>query len=184
MSVLTYPTCPTDCSGLLPAVEFECRPETHWGEISKLYIAREEATDFNNVEDSGEWTARLSQDGTDPDAIRELTIIGDKPAPDKTEVKIAGNKIAYGFKTHKINVAIDDDNDTNYSLMLYLECNVKVKLWYATADGYLYGGNSGELVNFTLDEIIPGSRQEVVKLTGLISWEKKNHPYRVISPMA
>ena len=39
MSVVTLPTCTTDCDGVLAAACFsECAPEVHYGEIAKLYL--------------------------------------------------------------------------------------------------------------------------------------------------
>ena len=89
MSILILPTCPDDCSGL-PAVDFDiCAPELHYGEVAKVYLAAADADDFTNVEDLAEWTTRLDDSATATgDEIRTLTVIGELPEPEQTELTI------------------------------------------------------------------------------------------------
>jgi hypothetical protein len=185
MSVLLLPTCPTSCAGSLPAVDFDdCAPELHWGEVSKLYIAAVTAADFTNVELLAEWTTRLSETLTGADTIRELTVLGDLPAPEQTEQAISGDRTAVGFKTFTLPFDIDETNDINYNFLLTYECNMKVKVWYETADGMLYGGNEGIEATLRMDQIIPRERTEIVKFTGSLKWKNEHSPLRCESPMA
>ena len=118
MSVLIYPDCPTDCGGALPAVSFDdCAPAIHYGEVSKLYLANVEAADFTNVELLSEWTTRLTADGTNADAIRELTVIGDLPEAERTEITISGDRTIAGVKNFTMNFEIDETNVTNYNFL-------------------------------------------------------------------
>ena len=185
MSVLLLPTCPTDCAGSLPEVAFdECAPVVHYGEIEKIYIARSDAADFTNVDLIAEWTTRLSDTSADPDAIRALTVIGELPEPEQSEITISGDRTVVGFKQFTLNVEIDETNDTNYLFLLTYECNVKVKLWFETADGMLYGGNEGIDGTLRLNNTIPRERAEIAKFIGTFKWKSQFSPLRCASPMA
>ena len=185
MSVLLLPQCPSDCTGL-PAVDFDvCAPELHWGEVSKLYLAAADADDFTNVESLAEWTTRLDQSATATgDEIRELTILGDLPEPEQSEIAISGDRTAVGVKTFTLAFDVDETNDTNYLAMLNMECNLTFKIWYETSDGMLYGGNDGIIATVRMNQIIPRERTELVKLTGTAKWKSQFSPLRVVSPMA
>lgn len=183
MSVLSLPTCPTDCTGSLPAVNFDvCAPELHYGEISKIYLATAEAEDFTNVELPGEWTTRLTVE--DKDSIRELVVIGELPEPEQTEVQISGDRKVIGQKEFTINFEIDETNDLNYNLLLTHECNLTSKIWYETSDGMLYGGNEGILVSIRMNNVIPRERAEIQKFIGTAKWKSQFNALRSISPMA
>ena len=184
MSVLTLPTCPIDCSGSLEAVSFnECAPEIHYGEISKLYVARADAANFSAVDVITEWTARLTDTGVAIDDIRTLIGIGELPAPEKTEQAISGNRTIYPPKKFNLLFEVDETNDTNYEFLLASECNLKFKFWFETSDGMLYGGNTGIEGVFNMDAPIPKSREEIAKFMTSIKWTSKNHPLRCLSPM-
>ena len=184
MSVLTLPTCPTDCAGSLGAVSFnECAPEVHYGEISKLYVARSDAADFTNPDLLAEWTARLSDTAVDGDSIRTFIGIGELPVPEKTELPLSGNRIIYSPKTFNLLFEVDETNDTNYEFLLNTECNLKFKFWYETSDGMLYGGLTGIEGVFGMDAPIPKSREEFAKFMLSVKWKSANSPLRTISPM-
>lgn len=184
MSVLVYPVCPTDCAGSLPSVLFdECAPELHYGEIEWLYVARADAADFVAVDVITEWTARLSDTSADADAIRTLHVIGELPEPEQTEINISGDRVINGYKTFNIPFEIDETNDTNYEFLLNTECNLKFKIWFATADGMLYGGNTGVEATIKLNPIIPRERTEVAKFMGTIKWKSVHSPLRCVSPI-
>ena len=114
MSVLLYPTCPESCGGALPAVSFDdCAPAIHYGEVSKLYLANVEAANFTNVELLSEWTTRLSENSTDANAIREITVIGDLPEAERTEIAISGDRTIAGVKNFTMNFEIDETNGSS-----------------------------------------------------------------------
>jgi len=185
MSVLILPTCPTDCAGSLAEVVFdECAPVVHYGEVAKLYIATVDAADFTNVDLIGEWTTRLSDDGADPDAIRTLVVIGELPEPEQSEITISGDRTVVGFKQFTLPFEVDETNDTNYNLLLTYECNIKVKMWFETADGVLYGGNEGIEATLRLNNMIPRERTDVAKFVGTAKWKSQFSALRCASPMA
>ena len=185
MSVLSLPVCPSDCTGL-PAVAFDvCAPELHWGGVAKLYMAAADADSFTNVEDPAEWATRLSESATlTGDEIREATIMGDLPEPEQSEIPISGDRTAVGVKNFTLAFDIDETNDTNYLMLLNMECNLSFKIWYETSDGMLYGGNDGILATVRVNQIIPRERTELVKLTGTAKWKSQFSPLRVVSPLA
>jgi len=185
MSVLTLPTCPTDCTGL-PAVNFDdCAPDIHYGEVVKLYMAAADADDFANVELIGEWTTRLSESATATgDEIRELTVFGDLPEAEQSEITISGDRTVVGFKQFTLNFEIDETNDINYNWLMTLECNMKFKIWFETSDGRLYGGNEGILATVRANLMIPRDRAEIVKFMGTAKWKSIFSPLVGDSPMA
>lgn len=183
MSVLFLPPCPVTCSGSVSDVSFnECAPETHWGEVSKIYITESDFAGFTDVTDLAEWTANLSDTGDDK--IRTLIVIGELPEPETTEVPISGDRIAIGYKTFNLNFAIDETNETNYTFMLMSECGGKYLIWYETSDGILYGGNDGIEVSLRLNQVIPRERTAIVTIVGKATWKSLQSPFRCDSPLA
>ena len=184
MSVLYLPDCPTSCTGYVNAVSFnECAPEVHWGEIAKVYVAPADLdlTGFD-ASDLADWTAKLADTGDDK--IRTLIGIGEMVEPEQTEVAISGDRTIQGYKKFIVNFEIDETNDTNYAFLAMTECNGKYKFWFETADGMLYGGNDAIEGSIKMNQVIPKSRQELVKIMSKFSWQAKQHPYRCTSPMA
>lgn len=185
MSVLSYPTCPTDCLGSLPDPVFsECAPETGYGEVEYLYIAKADSDDLTNVEDLSEWTTKLGLAATDDNAIRKLTVLGDLPEPEVEEIARSGDRIVRGFKNFNFNFEIDEDGDENYEMLLSMECGLKYKMWLETADGMLFGGNEGIEATINVNYLIPRSRTELRKIVGVAKWKAIHSPLRSVSPMA
>jgi hypothetical protein len=185
MSVLLYPSCPTDCAGSLPDPLFnDCTPVDGFGEIRYIYLAKANADDLTNVEDLAEWTTKLALAVSDPNAIRKFTVLGDMPAPEKTEIQRSGDRTVTGLKRFQVIFEIDDDSDPNYEAHLLFECSTKFKMWYETADGMLFGGNEGVLPSISSDYIIPRASGELRKIMGVAKWTSKRSPLRCISPMA
>lgn len=184
MSVLTLPVCPVACAGSLEAVSFnECAPVIHYGEISKLYVARADAASFTSPDIITEWTARLSDSDTTIDKIRTLIGIGELTTAEKTELLISGGRTIYSPKSFNVLFEVDETNDTNYEFLLSTECNLKFKFWFETSDGMLYGGKDGIEAVFNMDAPIPKGREEVAKFMTSIKWKSKFHPLRNVSPI-
>ena len=183
------PDCPTDCTGVLESVLFnECAPEVHFGEIAKLYLWVDSATPpFASQAEyisGAHWTSHLHPSGTAITDIREFTVIGEQPEPEQTETPISGDRTVIGYKKFTLNLEIDETNDTNYNFIFASECNGKYKCNYETADGILYGGYEGLDVSVKMNQVIPRSRTEVVKIMAKVTWTSKNHPFRIVSPVA
>lgn len=183
MSVLYLDPCPTTCSGSVAEVSFnECAPETHWGEVSKVYITESDFAGFTDVSALPEWTANLADTGDDK--IRTLIVIGELPEPETTEVPLSGDRVAIGYKTFNLNFTIDETNETNYNFLLMSECGGKYLIWFETSDGILYGGNDGIEVSLRMNQIIPRERTALVTIECKATWKSLQSPFRCVSPMA
>ena len=181
MSNLYLPPCPTSCSGSVGAVDFDdCAPEVHYGEVAKVYIGPTTIVAFDSTSLIA-WNFNLSD--TVADKIRTLTTLGDMPEPTTTETPISGDRIVSGFKSFTLNFQIDETNDLNYAFMQMLECPGKVKIWFETSDGMLYGGDDGILVSLKVSQVIPAERSAVVKIMVIATWKSLHSPARYLSPM-
>ena len=182
---LVIPTCPTDCSSLVPEVSFNiCAPNVNYGEIDFLYIGARDAGGLVDWTSLAEWLTRISNTSVAADAIRQIGVIGSKPAPTRESIEISGNRKVWSPATHTIAIAIDETNDENYEFLRTLECNGFYKMWYS-AGKYLYGGNDGiDVDQMFLDDIIPESRKELDKFIGAAEWEAQFHPERILNPLA
>lgn len=183
MSNLYVPPCPSDCNGAVADVSFsECAPETHYGEVSKLYIAPANFPGFTDVTDLAEWTANLSD--TDDNKIRTLIGIGDLPEPEVTETPISGDRVVTGYKKFTLPFEVDEVNDTNYNFLLMLECGGKFLMWFETSDGLLFGGNDGIEISMPANYLIPRERTAVQKIMLRPQWKSLKSPFRCTSPLA
>jgi len=178
------PTCPDSCSDSVPAVLFDyCAPDVNYGQIDKLYVAAYNAASFADWTSLSEWLSRIDNTSVDIDAIRELSVMGSKPAPTRDAIEISGDRKIYSPATHTIDVKVDETNEENYEFLRTLECNSYYKIWYA-AGKYLYGGYDGIIVDsFFLDDLIPENSKELNIFQGVAEWENQFHPERILNPM-
>jgi len=183
---MANPICPTDCAaGALAAVEFnECAPAIVASEIKRVFLARPNAAPFNDWKLAAEWTERISNtDLTEPDAIRALTVIGDKPAPSAVTKDISNKRKWIVGKDHTINFTVDEVSDENYEFMRMTECGGKFRMWYETHGGYMFGGNDGILVNVVMDDVLNRGADEIETINGVATWRNKFTPDRTLSPI-
>ena len=184
MSVLLLSACPTDCNGSLGEVSFsECAGEFHYGEISKLYVAKATAADFTSPDLIAEWTTRLSDTANGADNIRTLIGIGEVTAPDMPEIAVSGDRTITGPKTYTMNFEVDETNDVNYAMMLETQCNLKYKVWAEMSDGMLYGGKTGIELTLKGNQPLLKGRTDVLKINFTGKWKSQNDPLRNLSPM-
>jgi hypothetical protein len=178
-------TCAEDCSAEIPEVLFaDCNPEINLSQIAKIYIAQPTAADFADWTSPTEWTARLSASAQDTDSIRPLTVIGDKPLPEKSEKTISGNRIVTTDKKHTLNFDIDETNATNHEFVRNGKCMKKVKFWYETIGGLLFGGNSGIQGTFAIDMALSRGEGDIILYPGTIKWTGVDVEERCTSPIA
>src|SRR4026209_1209738 len=119
---MSIPTCATDCTMDLPVLDFsECAPEINLSQINKVYMSKRDQP-FTDWEDPAEWASRVSNTSLADDAIREFTVIGDKPLPEVQEQEISNQRISVLGRNHSINFAIDETNATNHAAMIQLQC--------------------------------------------------------------
>lgn len=178
------PICPENCDTPLEEVLFnDCAPEIILSEIKRVLISKANATAFTDWKLAAEWTERISAAGVEPDAIRSLTVIGDKPAPANVTKDVSNKrKITIG-KDHTLNFTVDDVSDENYEFMRSTECGGKFRMWYETHGGKLYGGNEGILVDIVMDDVLNRGVDEIETLAGVATWRAKFSPERIISPI-
>jgi len=183
MSLIT-PTCPGSCEYQIAAIDFdECAPKVFFGEITHIYIASGDAEPLTDVEDLAAWTARLSDDGTDPDVIRDFHVAADLPASTAEEIVISLGRKVYSPASHVINVDIDDISDATYEFGRTTSCNTSYRVWFATPS-HIYGGTDGILALVNLRPVIERGIKSLNKLTGTITWEAQFSPERHDNPFA
>lgn len=181
---MSNPLCPNDCDQPLAEVEFDdCAPEINASEIKRVFMAKGNAAAFNNWAQPQEWGERLSQAGTEQDAIRELTVIGDMPAGSGVSKDISnGRKYIIG-KDRTLNFTIDDVSNKNYDFARSTECGGKYRLWFETMGGKMYGGNKGIKATVVMDIILNRGTDEIETIAGVATWRAKFSPERVESPI-
>lgn len=181
---MANPLCASDCDEPLAEVEFDdCAPAINLSEIKRVFIAKGNAAPFATWTAAAEWTDRLSQSGVEPDAIRELTVIGDMPAGSSVTKDISnGRKYVVG-KDRTINFTIDDVSNKNYEFARSTECGGKYRLWIETMGGKMYGGNSGIKASVAMDIILNRGTDEIETIAGVATWRAKFSPERTESPI-
>ncbi len=177
--------CGDDCDFTLPVVDFaDCNPEVNESQIQKIYEAKPTAANFSDWTSPTEWAARLSQTSTDPDAIREYTVIGDKPKPEATEKIISGERTVRVNKKHTINFDIDESNAINHDAVRNHKCISQVKIWYQTKSGHLFGGNEGIEASIEIDMTLSRTSGDLILYQGTLKWDNRDLEERCVSPIA
>lgn len=183
--------CPVNCAeAQIPTVSFDdCSPEINESEIEWIAIARSDAKNFLDVEDSTEWTTRIAQDAaTVPpapdDTIRMIRVVGDKPAPELQNRVVSGGRSLQTAKNHTINAEIDETNIDNYEFARSTSCNPTYKLWYVTKAGLVYGGICGIKAQVIFNLIQNRGDGEIEKYVGTVTWKDRFDPPRANFPLA
>lgn len=179
MSLCYLPPCTGACTGSVADVSFvDCAPATHYGEISKLYIVDADFPGFVDVSDIAEWAGKYGESGDG--LIRILTVIGDLPEPETTEIPRSGDRVVSGFKTFNLSFTIDETNDINYAFLRTLEqCPGKFIMWFETSDGLFFGGDKGIDVSIKLNMVIPRERTALLTFVGKATWKALTSPCRI-----
>ena len=181
---MANPICPTDCESALGAVSFDdCAPNIVASEIKRIFISKSNSAAFEDWKTAAEWTTRMAQSGVTADAIRTLTVIGDKPAPSSVTKDISNNRKWVVGKDHTVNFTVDDVSQENYEFMRSTECGGKYRMWYETHGGYLYGGNEGIKCSIVVDLVGNRGVDEIETLNGVATWRAKFSPERALSPI-
>lgn len=180
--------CPDGCEEfVIPSVQFDdCAPEINESEIGWIAVAHGDADDFTDIEDISEWNARISQTapGSNPDnTIRMIRVVGDKPAPENTEITISGQRTIRTGTTHTLNFDVDETNSTNYEFIRKMQCNASVKFWYITVACKVYGGICGLKGTINARLVQNRGEGEIERYTGTIEWKDKIDPPRADWPL-
>jgi hypothetical protein len=165
------------CTAILPVAKFDiCAPETHFGQIKKLYLSRP-GDDLTNWSSLTEWNTRLSNTtalpapGTDA-PIRFFHVVGSIAEPEVTEIETELGRKVYSKPKWTLTFNTSELFDENIAFATTLQQNAGAQfaLWFETQDK-LFGGNTGIQVSLKLNLTIPESRTELMKLTGTATWE-------------
>ena len=177
-------SCTDDCEFDIPAVSFaDCNPEVNLSQIAKIYLAQPDAANFTDRTQLSEWTARLSATSTDPDAIRTLMVVADKPKPETQSRTISGGRIVVTNKSHVINFDIDETNATNHDFVRGGKCIKSVKFLYETIGGLMFGGNSFIEGTFEVDMSLSRTEGDIVLHQGTLKCTSRDTEERCISPL-
>jgi len=182
---MSYPiiTCPTGCNNDVPAINMdECNPQVDFSEVDKLYMTQIDypLTDWTDL---AEWTARIDNDGTDVDDIREWWVSGELPEPEMNITEIDNSREVQSPMKFNLDLQVFDvDNDT-YDAMRILQCGLRVLIWFSAGE-FMYGSTDGiEATIVAAYPITKGSREaNYIRLQ--VKWEASHHPERIDNPLA
>lgn len=167
----------------LAPVDFDyCAPEVESSEIGRIFVRRVNSTDFTDWTQPIEWTTRVSEDSTDANTIRALTVIADKPAPALTKKAISGGRTIVTRKDHTLNVTIDEVTDANHAFMQSAETGITVKFNYE-AGKFMFGGNQGITGLLQLDMVLARGAGEIMVYNGTMTWTSPATEDRCLSPI-
>lgn len=168
----------------LPSTDFDfCDPEVKSSEIQRIFVRKVSSTNFADWTQAEEWNERVSETSTDADAIRALTVIGDKPLPTTTSITISGGRKFNTVKEHIINFEIDEVTATNHEFTQAIGNGKRYKVNYETAGGLMFGGNNGIVAEMTLEMQLNRGAGEVQKYIGTLTWKTPDTEARCTSPI-
>ena len=190
---MSLPTCPTDCTNILANWAFdECSPEWAAGEIGRVFlfgigypIANDPKTDPAGF--LAAVNARMSNTSAAANAIRVLTVIGEKPEPETNIIKMSNNREIVTTKKHQIVFDIDEMSQENRDAIRQLECGNKFLMMFESGEKLLWGGSDhigdGIEGSFIANLVIPRDRSGLTYYRCTFTWEDKFHPDSVESPL-
>jgi hypothetical protein len=189
---MSLPICAEDCTSILAGMAFdECAPIWNRGEISTVYLFNIGQPVIANprTDPAGfiaEMALRVSNTSANVDAIRKLTVIGEKAEPEKTAIKMSMDREIVTSKKHSIVFEIDETSQENRDAQRQMECGNKFLIMYEVGD-WIYGGadgiNNGIECSITADIITPKDRTalELIKCTAV--WNNKFSPESCLNPL-
>lgn len=191
---MALPTCETGCNTSVPAALFnECQPEVNAAEISKIYLTQK-GNPLADWTDSSEWTSRLmtydaSASSYADDAILELTVLGDKPAPTMNEVPVSGDRTVSFNNEHVVNFTIDETNAVNREWARQMQCNGgnQYLAYFTTSGGIMFGGENGTdgiPANVKVHTEIVRDRNDIIRINGTLTWKATFDPESITSPIS
>lgn len=172
------------CGGDLPEVQFDfCNPEVRLSEIRRIFVARMDAQPLADVTDQWEWIDRLSQVSESLQAIRALTVSGEKALPVVTRKDISDNRKKTMIKEHTISAIIDEVNETNDAFFRAIENGKYYRIWYETQGRLLFGGNEGIVAQVAGDMVLQRGSGNVMYYALVAQWKNLHTESFVESPI-
>ena len=188
---MSKPTCPTDCTSYLADYAFStCSPEWYRGQIDRIYLygIGDPVVADPAIDPAGfvaEMAARVSNTSADANAIRILTVIGEKPEPETNTIQLSNNRTIVTSKKHTVSFKIDELTQENRDAMRQWECGNSFLIMYEN-DGLLFGGDpigAGIEASLVGNLIIPVDRTAVDYIQGTLTWESKFSPNSIENPL-
>jgi len=168
----------------LPPINFDfCQPDVRTSEIRRLFLSRTGAQPFNDWTLPAEWTLRIDETAMGPDAMRELTVIGDKPTPTSVVKRISLDRKKVVLKTHTVLATIDDVSDANHAFVEFIGPGKYFKMWYESTGRHMYGGNNGIVCLVQMDMVLPRGQGEIATYNVICTWDSLRTEDRCESPI-
>jgi len=189
---MSTPICPDDCTTTLANWNFDdCAPEWNRGEISRVYLFNVGYPVIANPKTDpagfiAEMAARVSNTSAVANAIRSLTVIGEKAEPETNMIKMSGNREIVTSKKHNIIFDIDELSQENMDALRQLECGNNFLMMFENGTK-IFGGsdnvNDGIPVSFVASLVIPRDRSALDYWRCTMTWEDKFHPDSCENPL-
>ena len=168
----------------MPAVDFNlCAPDIRLSEIRRIFISKIGAAPFVDWTVAGEWNERMSPTSNDINAVRVLTVIGNKDIPTSTRVRLSMNRNKTVRKEHTVNATIDDVSETNHEFIRQMNGGRNFKMWYETEGGFMFGGNNGIAAHIDADMVLARGRDEIMTYVLEAWWQNVRTEDRCLSPI-
>lgn len=176
------PVC-SDETGM-PETDFNyCEPNVLLSEIKRVFFAVVAADPFDDWFNPVSWNARLSEDSNDRNAIRPLNCIADKPLPIPIRKRISCERNVTTHKTHIVNVSIDEVSDANHAFMQSLKKGKRVRFWYETTGGLMFGSNDGIIATVFGDMVLDRGQGEIMRYELQVLWNSLGTETYIDSPI-
>jgi hypothetical protein len=164
------PVCPSEED--MPEVDFDfCEPEAKLSEIKRVLFSTISGGEFEDWSNADEWNFRMSYTSEDRRAIRAITCIADKPQPNSIKKQLSNDRRKITSKTHTINVTVDESTQANHEFIKTLKKGKKLRVWYETMGGRMFGGNSGIIATVFGDMILNRGQGEIQLYQIEVIWE-------------
>jgi len=157
-------TCPTGCESFLPAPPDITCLRASTALITDIFIGNP-GYPFTDITDADEWATRISPSPTPPaNALRHIRVFrAQKPAITPTTAPTNwGSRVT--FEADRTLTFVDQDSSKEtHDWHRLMNCPKDVLFWYKTADGKVFGGNSGILgawsSSFGINDVTDGPTQ-------------------------
>ena len=184
-------TCPTDCTGVYPAVADinpECPGQISRSEVSEVLFMHPTLgvgpTDWSDVT---AWEAVIDNSDTTGVGVKRIYGIGNQPEATKPEIQYSNGVLVYGEGTYTLVFTVLITDETEYELLRTFECSgtPKPKIWYVTRDNnFLYGKDLIGIQTKGVSVSLPLESGDDAQISGTITftWSADTNPDRIASP--
>lgn len=182
--------CPEDCDstdfGAIEVINPNCPPKPKQSEITDIFLMHPTEgigpADWNLAPD---WAAVIDNADATNTKVKQLSVIGSKPAPDRPEILLPRFKLIKGDATYTIEASIPSLPDLTYDFLRKFQCgSTQIKFWYRDAGGFMYGRQEAiESSNVEVEFIHETGKDSYTAATMTITWEAVTDPQRIVSPV-